>query len=188
MKRKLLISFLGIAASATALGQGGIFFSNSLPDAGGNYHPVQFAAEGWLGPPSESGVVLSFWYGKGAGLSPDQLIKGPDAAWSVALEAAGYYGYYDPTTVVLSDWMPGDTYTFQLVASLPGYMSLKSGTWEENANITFIGGSPPQPPGFSDNRPTIVVPEPSAIALIGLGMAALVTLHRGSRFMGGSWE
>ena len=152
MKRKLLFAILGIAVTATAFGQGGIIFCNSLPDGSGNYHPILWPSATGGGVGSTHGIVLTFWYGEGV-LMADQLVAGPVAEWNMAFEAAGYYGYYNPTLVVLPTWQPGDTFTFQLRASgttpygvVDPYWC-RSILWQENANIAFIGGTPPGLPG-----------------------------------------
>lgn len=174
MKRTVLLGLLGVAATATAFGQGAIVFNNALADASGNYHPVTFAAGG-AGVSSTSGIDLTFWYGKGAGLTADQLVQGPDiAGWNLPFEGLGYYGYYSPTTVTLANWTSGDTYTFQLRATGPNVDTAQSvsALWQESANIAFVGGDPPGPPGASDNRiglEVVIVPEPASIALLGLG-------------------
>lgn len=189
MKRTVLFAILGIAASATAFGQGGIAFDGSQPDGGGVYHPVLWnASNGGGAVKSTDGVVLSFWYGKGGGLTADQLVMGSVAAWNTAFEAAGYYGYYNATQVTLPTWVAGDTYTFQLRASGDSIfgtvdtVASRSALWTENANIAFVGGTPAGLPGSSTVRPDLVVsvPEPTTIAMLGLGMAALVTLRRRS--------
>lgn len=191
MKKTVVLAILGIAASATAFGQGGIIFNNSLPDAGSAYYPILWGAgtgtdQGTAVDGTTSGVQLTFWYGKGAGLAADQLSMGPIAAWNTVFEGLGYNGYYNPTVVMLPTWIAGDTYTFQLRATGTTRFgdvdtaASRSVLWQESANIAFIGGTPAGLPGESQNRIalTVSVPEPTTLAMLGLGMAALVTLRR----------
>ena len=186
MKRTLVLAILGVAASATAFGQGGVYIDNGVSDSYGVYHPVVWADTG-AGVHSTDGVQLYAWYGEGAGLTANQLTQGPSVQWSTVFESYGYYGYYNPVTITLPTWTAGDTFTFQLRASgnsIYGPVDTirsRSVLWEENSNIGFIGGTPPGLPGMSNNRigfSVYIVPEPSAMALIGLGIVAMMTCRR----------
>lgn len=180
MKKKLVLTLLGLAATAvSSYGQGGIVFNNG--PAGGPYVPIVWGSQPAAGHVagdglrSTDGVAVTLWFGLDGG----PLSAGPQVVWNSGFEASGYYGYYT-VQATLNSWVAGQTWDFQLVATGPGGISGQSAVWTENANIAFIGGIPPGPPGNSVNRIgfTVNVPEPSTFALLGLGALALVNYRR----------
>lgn len=190
MKKSVVLAILGMAAAATtAYGQGGIIFNNG--PAGGPYNPIIWGAGGpeGEGVGSMHNVTVEIWFGEGAGLTEDQLTGFVPIVWNAGFEGAGFYGYYD-TQVVLPDWSPGETYTFQIRASGDSVfgpvdpIASRSILWEENENIgnlaPVVPGGPPGLPGNSQNRIgfTVVIPEPSSFALAGLGALALMFRRR----------
>lgn len=188
MKKKLVLTVLGLAVTATAsYGQGGIVFNNG-PN-GGPYAPILWDSTvgGGLagtGVRSTQGVIVTIWFGEGAGLLANQLTAGPQIVWNSGFEGGGFYGYYT-ANVTLPTWTAGDTFTFQLRASgssVAGPATGASVLWEENANIKSVGGTPAGTPGTSANVIgfTVAVPEPSTFALAGLGALALVFRRRNS--------
>jgi hypothetical protein len=174
MKRTVALALLGFAAATTAFGQGGINIGNYTAP----FNPVVWDASlGGGAVTSADGVQLTLWYGK-SGLTDSMPLT-----WKLDSEALGYNGYYALTLVTLSDWVQGDTYSFQVRASgdsVKGPVGGESVVWTESANIKNIGGVPPGLPGLSMESIglTVVVPEPSTLALAGLGAAALLIFRR----------
>jgi hypothetical protein len=187
MKRSVMLSVLGLglaAAATTAYGQGQIVIGNYR----GAYNPVVWDAsvpdaDGRVS--SSEGVNLTLWYGEGS-LLENQLTTSVALPWNSFAAGNGFIGYYGDLLVNLPDFQSGDVYTFQVRASGssvygPVVESLsRSILWTESANIGFVGGTPPGPPGTSANSIglTVVVPEPSTFALAGIGAAAMLIFRR----------
>jgi PEP-CTERM motif len=185
MKRSVLLGILGIAvatAASNSFGQGGINI--------GNYQaPFNQVLWGLAMPPSHGqavhstdGVSLALWWGQGdlTGInSSTPLSFGVDLPWKTDSEAIGYFGYYQLTQATLVGWNPGETWTFQVRAYSGGPEIGSSIRWTENANIRFIGGTPPGIPGLSANSIGLVIgPEPSTFALMGLSLAGFAFFRR----------
>jgi hypothetical protein len=188
MKKSVLLGILGLGVVATtaAYGQGGIVI--------GNYQ-APYNKIVW-GPGAENvgatvrssdapDLILSLWYGQGT-LAEDALNSSMTLSFKTDSEAIGYYGYYNLANVVLPGWAPGQTWTFQVRAdgTTPwgqvNAAASRSDLFFESANIQNIGGEPAGTPGFSAQSVglVVVVPEPSTIALVGLGIAGLTMFRR----------
>jgi hypothetical protein len=188
MKKSLLLGILGLAAVAAtnSYGQGGIIIGNyQAPFNKIVWGPgVATAGEGVRG---SHGVDLTLWYGMG-NLAADQLNLNIALTWKTDSEGLGYYGYYAPVQVNLPGWANGQTWTFQVRASgnsingIIDTVNSRSALFFENANISSTAGDPPGLPGVSTQSIglTVVVPEPSTFALVGLGAAALAIARRRS--------
>jgi hypothetical protein len=179
MKKSLVWTILGLTMAATtaAHGQGGIVIGNYQAP----YNPVMWPPSSPVsgGIHSDQGVNLTLWFGEGV-LAADQLLQTWPLNWHLDAESHGYFGFYGPVSVVLANWDPGETWTFQVRASGNtqfGPVDLGSELWHENDTIAFIGGDPPGLPGLSTNSIGIAIPEPSTFAFGGLGLAAL-SVHR----------
>jgi hypothetical protein len=181
MKKSVMLTVLGlglVAASTTTYGQGHIAIGNYQ----GAYNTVVWGpGVPRSGQPvlSAENVVLTLWFGEAS----NPLMPGPVLPWRTSSEIAGYPGYYDFTTVQLPDWQPGDTYTFQVRASGDSAFGIAFGSsplWQEMAQITSSVGNPPPLPQLSQQSIglTVIIPEPSSFALIGLGSAALMIFRR----------
>jgi len=186
MKRSLLLGIVGfVAAVSTSYGQGGIVIGNYRAP----FNRAVWGGPGFLpGTPvlSTQGVNLSVWFGEGV-LTADQLVLNVPVNWNIQSEASGYAGYYGPTTVSLPTWSPGETWTFQIRASGNSVFGpvdtilSRSVPWTEQGNISDVGGIPPGPPGVSQNSIGLTVyitPEPSAFALVGLGLSGWMFVRR----------
>lgn len=186
MKRSVVIAVVGLAAAGatSAFGQGGINIGNYRTA----YNPVMWDAGipgvGAGRVQSAHGVQLSLWYGEGV-LPAAALNNSVALSWNTVAEGNGFVGYYNAITLTLPDWNPGDTYSFQIRASGNtqwGNVFGSSDVWTESSNIGNLGAVPPEPPGISANSMglTVLVPEPSSFALLGLGAAALAMFRRRS--------
>jgi hypothetical protein len=189
MKKSVVMAVLGLAAAATTTvyGQGGINIGNYR----GAYNQVVWDASvptvGGQAVSSTEGVMLTLWYGNGATLTAGQLTDSTPLTWNTVAEGNGYVGYYNSVTLTLNNWTAGDTYTFQVRASgdtAYGTAVGSSALWQESANISDIApstpGGPPGVPGISTESMglTVAVPEPSLLALAGLGMAGMLAMRR----------
>ncbi|HZL43768.1 MAG TPA: PEP-CTERM sorting domain-containing protein, partial [Verrucomicrobiae bacterium] len=188
MKRILVAPILGIAASvATSYGQGVIAFDN--------YSDVAFAHAGQvtlngqpLGPLSD-GAVISLWAGQGV-LSNSSLLQQiattplfttqSGSGWySMAVSGIGL-GY---AQIPASIWTGTQTVTFQVrgaaIGPLAGYTG-QSLLWQETPD-TAGGSIDPSSPNEMINGPlpfNVPIPEPSILALAGLGAAGMIFRKR----------
>ena len=182
MKKALVSSILGLAATVASYGQGGINFAN-FDVATATYNPILWdaGASSVVGrtPPggvrSTDPVTITLWYAlQGQPLAPHNAVQ-----WNSGYESGGYYGYYT-VGALLTGWSAGQTWEFQLRAAGPNGATGQSVVWTENANIVNMNATPPPLPGNSQNFIgfTVFVPEPSTFALLGLGALALVNYRR----------
>jgi hypothetical protein len=197
MKRKLIASILGVAASsamvASSYGQGEVSFANYAFEPGGLVSaPVTFAAgsPGGIGGEtvgSEFTATLLYEYGTMTSYS-----VAPNSAtpfFSTDGNTAGGAGTF-ANTVTLPVLIPGYTggsISFEVLATgavnghnytgtsapdvLPSIVTLTSGTPYGDMFNSGAAGTYLQP--F-----TVSTPEPSTIALAGLGVASLLALRR----------
>jgi len=220
MKRKLIVSILGAAASsamvASSYGQGQILFANYEPaDGASAVAPVTFGAN----PPSgEAGFYvgseftaeLVYQYaGMTGAASP---ISGFDAATSSlgaaaltpflgtdsaanTVGGAGYFSFTDPNTGSSAAIVPGYTtgavtfevYAFGTVNSV-SYTGVSSPFVVPSPLATAANGNAPGDLFNNGNGLTVggvltpfsvvPTPEPTTLALGGLGAAALLALRR----------
>ena len=192
MKRTLVAAILGLSLSAVqdARAAGHIYFTNASPLGGGlgGYWAVVWSPStpgDGRGVRSTDGVQMSLWYGEGAGLSQNQLSSHVVLPWStLQYEAYGFYGYFDSPELILPNWEPGDTYTFQLRTSGtsiygPVDEALSRGNPWSEGNIQEVGI--PITYTFIPYNSSLVVyvPEPST-GLLGLGLMTMIFAKRRS--------
>lgn len=186
MKKSVMLTVMGIGltvAATSAFGQGHIVIGNYQ----GAYNGVVWGegvARAGQGVLDAEGVVLTCWYGEGAGLSESALTAGPVLLWDLVNQGNGFPGYYAFTEIILPQWNQGDIYTFQIRASGEGPFGRvvesmsRSALWEES-NINAITDPPtPANQSVASIGLAVVVPEPSTFALVGLGSAALMFFRR----------
>jgi hypothetical protein len=179
MKRSLLTAILGVATAVTALGQGHILVSNYINVP---YAQIYWAngAEAGQALTGTSGVQFQMFYGVGVqssfgSLTPG-LTFGIDGVVAYDPSAGhGPGGYFTGVDQILPSWAAGQTYTFGYQVITPGY-SGASALWQEQANIVSTAFSPLN--SASVGMAVSIVPEPTSLALAGLGAAALLIFRR----------
>lgn len=183
MKRTLLTAILGVAAvSTTAFGQGSIVFDNYVT---GTYNQVVWGAgTANAGAAATDGSLeLQLWFSPGVVTSTAGMTAGVTTAINPLLTfdpgtGFGGGGYFTGPTQVLPSWQAGDTYSFAVTLIDPsGKYMIDPVIWQESANIHAVNV-----PQFGlQNFPGATVtpvPEPTILALIGLGSAGLLFLRR----------
>jgi hypothetical protein len=179
MKRALILTILGAAAVVNVYAQGhvSVWAYNVAP-----YNQV-------LWQPDNTGVMdpavqLQIWYGAGVVTDPAALLPGTIFTVNPGITYTGPSGtpggYYDPQIQVLPDT---GTYTFQIRASgntsrgLVDTLLSRSILWQPTGIVSTAN-----PANIDQNSITVpvFVPEPSSLALVGLGTLALMIFRRRS--------
>ena len=176
MKRVLVASILGLAATAIGTyGQGNIIFSNYISN---NTTQVTWGLTGE--PVRDPSVIINLYAGAGT-LTDSSLLTtflGTAAIFNTLSYGGGWYdggAVQIPTTV----WSgPGATVTFQVRATYGHnpFLIGDSALWQESTAIVSI--SLPPDPFANGPMPLIIVPEPSTMALAGLGAAAMLVFRK----------
>jgi len=188
MKKALVMGIMALGAVATSFGQGSVFFDNydSSP-----YMPVVYGsgyAKAGQGVDSANiHVDLLYTLGVAASASTDLGLSVPIDPSVVDFTAAANKGYFKGGIVSVPGYVSGPV-TFQVEAwdtttgSSYGNATGRgiSGAWQETSLAT--GSTPadvfhglPGPSGDATHPlVTVVVPEPSILALSGVGLAALM--------------
>jgi hypothetical protein len=204
MKKAIVLSVLGIAASGmAAFGQGIIAFNNYVTS---NYNTDQVlwgAGSGHSGtvqPGDTVTVQLLYQLGNQTSDTPIQFIAAATGGLSGAVSAAynptgaygvGTYGYYSLGGQIISGWASG-TVTFAVeawdtstgatyaLATTKGISALFTGTDAVGIGPGIVSSSLPAHNFNIINGVTLTsaVPEPTTMALGGLGLAALMLFRR----------
>ena len=205
MKKSIVASLLGLAvvtAVTSAYGQGQIAFDNYNASP---YEPVTYGSSlpSALNGDSGQGVAdanfdVELLYALGGSQPIGSLIPLPASITQInpSLSAAGSAGYWTGINVTVPGYTSGAVtfaveawYTGSTYAGLGGATYALSGfkgesaAWNESSLATglstanFFAGLP-GPNGASLVAVTTAVPEPTTLALAGLGGAALLAIRR----------
>jgi PEP-CTERM motif-containing protein len=191
MKRKLVAAIVGMAASLSLVGsahaQGRVFFAtyNITTDARINYGP---GTAGAVGTPVNTSFTAGLWYFLGtatlaAGTGTDTLPTGWEVASVTSPVVSNPAGYVNGPVANISDYTSGPI-TFAITAyNGSAYGSANTTAQGHSAGFTLpsiatgtsgTGEFGPGAQAFS----VLPVPEPSILALSGLGAAALMLIRR----------
>jgi len=188
MKRAIVASILGIALTAvtSARGQGVTMFGNYSNISGlntqvrwGIYHPAGYNT----GDTVNSGAV-TLWCGTGTLADSSVLTQiASTPIFSEPVYGGGWYamsvsgvgnGY---AQIPASLWTGWQTLTFQVRGTSHGFAGA-SALWQETP-ATAGGSIEKDSPNFMMNGPLpLIIPEPSSLALAGLGAATLFLCRR----------
>lgn len=184
MKRTVALALLGMAAATSAFAQGHV--------AIGNYVSPYNSQVLWDSSTGKSGAVtladaveFRVYFGEGT-ITDDSLLE---EGVTLAIDPAKDYlggGWLQFTIQPLPGWAPGETYTFQVRAlsgttpnGLIDTVSSRSALWQEQASI--VNSANPANPNVGGLGLTIfptIIPEPTTLALAGLGAAAMLIFRR----------
>lgn len=192
MKKALVASILGLVVTAvSSFGQGQVFFNNYV---GSVYQPIRYGNPapqgGAAGQTVSAGYKADLYYGLGSGLTFNELSVVPGSTTTVGSLVAGYItggivtipGYVSGPVTFAIVCYNGDTWASTLSSTLPTAAATLTPalggapipTWTEP---DIASGTNPARQ-FSVNVPAVVValpvPEPSILALAGLGALALI--------------
>jgi hypothetical protein len=194
MKRKLLAAILGIAGSvACSYGQGTFLFSTYYVGGASAYGPVIWASGAGQAPAGMAGLPvaggssvtgsLTYSYNNGG----TQTVNTGPVASLVTL--AGQDGYLDdPSPINLpaaanpggypngSGAGPAITMTINLGGTFNGSLVTGTLSWVEAAGFTQAPAQ--QFLSYPGGLTLAIVPEPSTMALLGLGSAALLIFRK----------
>jgi len=201
MKKTLVASMLGLGLAASSYGQGVVSFNNYISTS---FNQVNYATDAALGGLSGQHVVdpnveLQCFYAIGTFGSSAAFFSAATAGVTTFINPGVTYaggGYYTGPNQTITGWTSGQTVTFAVEAwqtsgtfgGATFAQSLERGTsglWTESAaaSASVNGIQPAANPatGFAGGPPVMsidLVPEPSTIALAGLGMASLLAVRR----------
>ena len=181
MKRILVASILGIAASVSTYGQGVINFDNynagTVPVVWGTPAPNGYTAGEAV---SDTSIIIGLYAGPGTQVSSTGLttLLGTTPLFVTSSYGGGWFGGGSvaiPTTL----WTGSQTVSFQLRPYSKGDQPVLNWTdtiWQESSDIVSI--SLPANTFTAETQLVLTVPEPSTIALAGLGAAALLAARK----------
>jgi len=188
MKKSIFIAVLGVAASvASSYGQGYIAFNSYVANTGaGALTSMSFGQSG----PVSGAFTAELFYALGTVSDPvDQasstsVLTPPTGLTAIPSSIVSYDangdGYFQGGTAIIPGYTTGAV-TFEVVAVGPGWFG-RSGSFTES---TIANSASAPLTAFGDNGtglPSFVVapvPEPTTLALAGLGgLASLVAFRR----------
>jgi len=193
MKKSLIAPILGLAVSVVSShGQGSVFFDNYNSNAGAGAQITYNAASTGLSGPI-GGFTAALYYELGTATADpgnDNAVvnvalsaltaTGPNAGLTPAYPTSIGNGYFSGPVVTIPGYASGAV-TFEIVAfNGANYQASavrgRSGSFTETSLATGT-----TPAAYFANNPTFQVfgvPEPTTIALAGLGMAGLLAFRR----------
>jgi hypothetical protein len=201
MKKLFFSALVGFTTCAsTTFGQGVVQFNNYVSTT---YQQVKYnpAMGGPLAgqPVTSSTVELQLFWALGSFADTTSFSAAANAGVTTFINPGFSFnggGYYGGPNQILTGWTAGQTVTFQVrgwetsgSSGSPNYFASGiqgiSALWQEvgaaNANANGIQPSSNPAKGFNVGPPAMTlaaVPEPSVLALSGLGAAALMAFRR----------
>jgi len=189
MKKQLLTAIISVGLVASAVAQGTISFSN-VPSGG----HVQDSPSGTPANAAAGSYSVALYWdatgAAGAGIDP----SGPNAS---NLALVGVYhdlasdfpfaGRFNGPTLTVNGLAAGSAGIFEVVGWMGNAASYGAAPGDKGFSVLFSNptggsGSPPSPPsnitGWNGNMILTPVPEPTTLALGGLGAAALFLFRR----------
>jgi PEP-CTERM motif len=173
MKKILLTSIVTAAACVGAFGQGMVLFENA------DNSSVSFTLNSPTGPPTGSGLVVELFWNNGSSFVLEDTFTSTYTGRGTAVQGPGYF---QAGVVTIPN---SGTQTFYVEASYATGGTIYTGA---TASFTARVNALPAPPLGTDTggwngslvlgAGSVPVPEPSTIALGGLGAAAWLLFRR----------
>jgi hypothetical protein len=182
MKRKLVASILGMAASvamvASSYGQGQVWFDNynnpNTAGVGGYSSPITLLTTGSGATLAPSSITASLWYALGTVTDSSQVTS----LAATAPIAPTNPGYVTAAIATIPDYVSG---AITFMVSADGLIGGVEYTGHSDLLTLSSISTGTTLPGYLDNLSAFAinpVPEPTTLALAGLGAAALLAMRR----------
>jgi hypothetical protein len=190
MKRSIFIAVLGLGSAVAAFGQGKIAFSNYFSHSSPK---VTFASNG-LGVGAEVNAELAFYVGTSATDVPTSLSQMTLGAASIVpfgiaggdTDGSAYAGWFQGSTFTVpgisaanASFVSFDVLAFEGGSYAAATMKGASIIFQSPVSAASNSGTPNLVQGPWQSFTVAAVPEPTTLALAGLGgLASLVALRR----------